>query len=63
MEVPGLGVKLASQILAASQQFWILKTLKRPGIKPTSSCILVGFVTTEPQWELHGDQVFKGVTD
>ena len=24
----------------------------RPGIKPTSSWILVGFITTEPQWEL-----------
>ena len=24
----------------------------RPGIEPTSSWILVGFVTTEPQWEL-----------
>ena len=23
-----------------------------PGIKPVSSWILVGFVTTEPQWEL-----------
>ena len=23
-----------------------------PGIKPTSSWILVGFITTEPQWEL-----------
>ena len=25
----------------------------RPGIEPVSSRILVGFVTTEPQWELH----------
>ena len=25
----------------------------RPGIKPAFSWILVGFVTTEPQWELH----------
>ena len=24
----------------------------RPGIEPTSSWILVGFITTEPQWEL-----------
>ena len=24
----------------------------RPGIEPTSSWLLVGFVTTEPQWEL-----------
>ena len=24
----------------------------RPGIKPTSSWILVGFITTEAQWEL-----------
>ena len=26
----------------------------RPGIKPTSSWILVEFVTAEPQWELQG---------
>ena len=25
----------------------------RPGIEPTSSWILVGFVSTVPQWELH----------
>ena len=24
-----------------------------PGIKPVPSWILVGFITTEPQWELH----------
>ena len=24
----------------------------RPGIKPTTSWILVGFITTEPQWEI-----------
>ena len=31
----------------------------RPGIKPTSSWILVRFVTTEPQWELPSCQIFK----
>ena len=25
---------------------------ERPGVEPTSSWILVGFVTTQPQWEL-----------
>ena len=24
----------------------------RPGIEPVSSCILVGFITADPQWEL-----------
>ena len=24
-----------------------------PGIKPSSSCILVWFITTEPRWKLH----------
>ena len=28
---------------------------ERPGIKHTSSWILVGFVTTEPQWELQNE--------
>ena len=29
----------------------------RPGIKPASSCILVGFITAKPWWELP-DQIF-----
>ena len=29
-----------------------------PGIKPVSSWILVEFVTTEPQWELHKIAVY-----
>ena len=33
----------------------------RPRIKPKSSWILVGFVTTEPQWELHPTCIFKMV--
>ena len=32
---------------ARSLTHWV-----RPGIKPTSSCILVGFITVEPLWEL-----------
>ena len=32
---------------ARSLTYWV-----RTGIKPTSSWLLVGFVTTEPQWEL-----------
>ena len=39
----------------SSQQCQILNSLSeaaRPGIEPTSSWILVGFVSTEPQWEL-----------
>ena len=31
----------------------------RPGIKPESSWILVGIVTTEPQWELPQSLIFK----
>ena len=34
------------------QQFLILNSLRRPGIKPVSSWILVGFISLEPQWEL-----------
>ena len=30
-------------------------TWVRPGIEPTSSWILVGFITTEPQQELQGN--------
>ena len=29
----------------------------RPGIEPVSSWILVGFVATEPQWELLGEEL------
>ena len=31
----------------------------RPGIEPDSSWILVGFITTEPQWKLHPYQLLK----
>ena len=46
MEVPRLGVKLELQLLAYTT------ATARPGIEPESSWILVGFVTTEPRWEL-----------
>ena len=36
----------------SSQQCQILNPLSEAGIKPTSSWIIVGFVTTEPRWEL-----------
>ena len=36
------------QLLARSLTHWA-----RPGIEPSSSRILVGFVSTAPQWELH----------
>ena len=32
---------------ARSLNHWV-----RPGVEPTSSCILLRFITTEPQWEL-----------
>ena len=35
----------------------------RPGIKPPSSWILVGFVTTEPQWELLYSSIWKWITN
>ena len=64
MEVPSLGVELelqplGIQVMSASlwptSQFMApprsLTHWVRPVIEPTSSQILVGFVTTEPQWE------------
>ena len=36
----------------SAQQLQILNHWGRPGIEPTSSWILVRFVTAEPQWEL-----------
>ena len=36
----------------SSWQLWILNPLKRPGIKPVSSWIFVGFITAETQQEL-----------
>ena len=56
MEVPRLGVKSELQLPAyakatdsnaGSLTHWV-----RPGIKPASSWILVGFITTETRWEL-----------
>ena len=40
------------ELCHSSQQCWIRNPLSRPGIKPTSSWILVGFISTSPQWEL-----------
>ena len=36
----------------SSRQHQILNLPKRPGIEPASSRIPVGFVTSEPPWEL-----------
>ena len=36
----------------SSQQARSLNHWARPGIEPASSCILVRFITAEPQWEL-----------
>ena len=42
-----------------SWQHWILNPLSKSGIKPESSWILIGFVTTEPPQELHKDLEFN----
>jgi len=65
MEVPRLGVKLELQLPAyttptavqPAPQLMVTNTRSlthwaKPGIKPKSSWILVGFVTIELQWEL-----------
>ena len=55
MEVPRLGVKSELQQLAyttAHGNTGSLTHRARPEIEPSSSWILVGFVTTEPQQEL-----------
>ena len=46
MEVPRLGVELELQLLACTA------ARATPKTEPASSWILVGLVTTEPQWEL-----------
>ena len=59
-EAPSLGVKLELRLPAyatatATPDLSCVCDLHhwaRPGIKPESSWILVGFVTTEPQWKL-----------
>ena len=64
----GVELELQLQLLATPQQHQIpaasatyaraqgsagsLTLWARPGIKPTFSWILVGFVTAEPQWKL-----------
>jgi len=64
MEVPRLGVKSEPQpqqhqiqvesvtCTTAHSNAGSLTHGARPGIKPASSWILVGLVTTEPQWDL-----------
>ena len=68
VDVPRLGVQLELQLLAtatatrnpshvcdlhhSSRQCWIHDPWARPGIEPTSSWIVVGFVSVAPWWEL-----------
>ena len=68
MEVPRLGAELQLQLLVYTTATWDLSYVCehttahgnvrslthwiRPGIEPTSSWILAGFVNAEPQWEL-----------
>ena len=68
MEVARLGVELEPQLPACTTATWDLSHIcnlhhrsrhagslthwMRPGAEPVSSWILVGFTTTEPQWEL-----------
>ena len=57
IEVPRLGVKLELQLLAYTTAYGNAGSLTHwagPGIKPVSSWILVGFITTEPGQELQG---------
>ena len=51
MEVPGLGVESELQLLTYATAAAMPNPLThsaRPGTEPTSSWILVGFVTAEP---------------
>ena len=55
MEPPLLGSRIGAKTAGlhhSSQQCRILNPLTEARIKPTSSWILVGFLTTKPQWEL-----------
>ena len=55
MEVPGLGIKSELQLLAFTTATATLGSPThgaRPGMEPTSSWILVGFVSAAPQWKL-----------
>ena len=74
MEIPRLGVKLELQLLACPTATWVLSSIcdlhhssqqhripnhwARLGIEPTSSCILVGFVSREPQPKLPKGRTF-----
>ena len=53
--VLGLHAELELQLLAYTTAHGKAESLthcERPGIEPTSSWILLGFVTAEPPWEL-----------
>ena len=61
MEVPYPGVEWELQLLAYTTAHSNARSLNRwvrPGIKPTSSWILAGLITTEPQWELPDKVLF-----
>ena len=54
MEIAKLGVELELQLQAYTTALSNTRSLTHwagPGVKPTSSWILVGFFTAEPQWE------------
>ena len=64
MEVSRPGVELELQLptyTTAHSNTRSLTHLVRPGIKPASSWLLIGFVTTEPQWELPRQWIFNPI--
>ena len=63
MEVPRLGVESELQLPAyptAHSNPGYLTHWVRPGIEPAFSWILVGFITSEPQWEFSMPTLFPG---
>ena len=65
VEVPRLWVKLELQLpaytIAHSSNTRSLTHWAKPGIEPTSSWILMGFLTTEPQEELQTYEVLRRI--
>ena len=60
IKVPRLGVKLELQLLSYTTAHGNARSLThwaRPGVEPTSSWILVGFTSAQPQWELLTDDI------
>ena len=62
MEIPRLGDQSELQLLTyttAHSNAGSLTHRERPGIKPATSWLLVGFVSTVPQQELQGNNIFE----